>query len=648
MCPANAYSILVCRDRPRLDAAPVVVIPPSPIHRETHDRRHAGQKPRLDPRRSCRAGGPFGFRPRNRGRSMRRSMRWCRSSSVTDCSPSCACTKRGWKSSGSTAATPPPTRWVAARRSKARPGAGSCWTRGEVFVARTPDEVRDAFDDHALIFSLGIGSIMNVPIGYRGRRLGTMNISHEAGWFRDQDAAAGRLIASAARSGAAGKLTGRTLLPGSGVERVAAGGAWPEPELFRGPCAPRRGPSGRGAPDHRPDRPERRGQDHAVQLHFRRRAARFGNRALRRARHHELAARPHRLRRARPNVPDRARLSAASVSTRTCCCSAMRQPGERVSAAVLQRAPALRRESELIERAAAIAQRLNLARVLNDPAASLSGGQKKLLEIGRVLMARAEADPAGRAGRRRQPVVVARDRRSPARAGRRRVERAPDRASHGHDRAALRSRRGAGGGAESGRGHLRRAVAQRRGAGSLHGTAAMSLPPGAPRKWLAPAWREGAHRQGCPMSLLTVEGLVVGYGAADEVLKGVDFSVETGEIVGVIGPNGAGKSTLLKSIAGLLQARAREHPPQWRSHRRPRAARHQPPRRGLRAAGAERLSDDDGARESGDGRLHRSRGQPAQDRRGVRAVSHPGRAPAAWPRARCRAASARCWPWRWR
>ena len=64
------------------------------------------------------------------------------------------------------------------------------------------------------------------------------------------------------------------------------------------------------------------------------------------------------------------------------------QPGERVSAAVLHRAPALRRESLLIERAAAVAQRLNLTRVLNDPAASLSGGQKKLLEIGRVLMAR--------------------------------------------------------------------------------------------------------------------------------------------------------------------------------------------------------------------------------------------------------------------
>jgi GAF domain-containing protein len=77
---------------------------------------------------------------------------------------------------------------------------GTPWSRtvldkGEVFVARTPDEVRDAFDDHALIFSLGIGSIMNVPIGYRGRRLGTMNISHEAGWFRDPDEVAGRLIA---------------------------------------------------------------------------------------------------------------------------------------------------------------------------------------------------------------------------------------------------------------------------------------------------------------------------------------------------------------------------------------------------------------------------------------------------------------------
>jgi len=64
------------------------------------------------------------------------------------------------------------------------------------------------------------------------------------------------------------------------------------------------------------------------------------------------------------------------------------QPGERVAAALLRSTLAVRRESELIERAYSIAQRLNLARLLNDPASSLSGGQKKLLEIGRVLMAR--------------------------------------------------------------------------------------------------------------------------------------------------------------------------------------------------------------------------------------------------------------------
>ena len=64
-----------------------------------------------------------------------------------------------------------------------------------------------------------------------------------------------------------------------------------------------------------------------------------------------------------------------------------RQPGERVGAALLRLGAALRREGELVERAYAVARRLNLVRMLNDPAASLSGGQKKLLEIGRVLMA---------------------------------------------------------------------------------------------------------------------------------------------------------------------------------------------------------------------------------------------------------------------
>jgi ABC-type branched-subunit amino acid transport system ATPase component len=64
-----------------------------------------------------------------------------------------------------------------------------------------------------------------------------------------------------------------------------------------------------------------------------------------------------------------------------------RQPGERLYMALLRLASLSRRETELQERAFAVARRLNLTRVLNNPASDLSGGQKKLLEIGRVLMA---------------------------------------------------------------------------------------------------------------------------------------------------------------------------------------------------------------------------------------------------------------------
>ena len=55
------------------------------------------------------------------------------------------------------------------------------------------------------------------------------------------------------------------------------------------------------------------------------------------------------------------------------------------------------------------------------------------------------------------------------------------------------------------------------------------------------------------MSLLVASNVVAGYGAQDEILKGVDLVVAEDEVVCIIGPNGAGKSTLLKAIAGLLR-----------------------------------------------------------------------------------------------
>jgi branched-chain amino acid transport system ATP-binding protein/neutral amino acid transport system ATP-binding protein len=55
--------------------------------------------------------------------------------------------------------------------------------------------------------------------------------------------------------------------------------------------------------------------------------------------------------------------------------------------------------------------------------------------------------------------------------------------------------------------------------------------------------------------MLSVSNIVAGYGAHDEVLKGVGITVAEREMVVLIGPNGAGKSTLLKSIAGFLKPR---------------------------------------------------------------------------------------------
>jgi len=63
------------------------------------------------------------------------------------------------------------------------------------------------------------------------------------------------------------------------------------------------------------------------------------------------------------------------------------QPGEKIFQALLRTPSARAREDELMVKALAIAERLNLRRVIYNPAGKLSGGQKKLLEIGRALMA---------------------------------------------------------------------------------------------------------------------------------------------------------------------------------------------------------------------------------------------------------------------
>jgi len=52
------------------------------------------------------------------------------------------------------------------------------------------------------------------------------------------------------------------------------------------------------------------------------------------------------------------------------------------------------------------------------------------------------------------------------------------------------------------------------------------------------------------MAIIEVEGLRKSYGTR-EVLHGISFSVEPGQIVGVVGPNGSGKTTTVECIGGL-------------------------------------------------------------------------------------------------
>jgi branched-chain amino acid transport system ATP-binding protein len=59
------------------------------------------------------------------------------------------------------------------------------------------------------------------------------------------------------------------------------------------------------------------------------------------------------------------------------------------------------------------------------------------------------------------------------------------------------------------------------------------------------------------MALLDAHALVGGYGGAD-ILHGVSFAVDAGEIVVIIGPNGAGKSTAMKALFGLVKVREGE------------------------------------------------------------------------------------------
>ena len=55
------------------------------------------------------------------------------------------------------------------------------------------------------------------------------------------------------------------------------------------------------------------------------------------------------------------------------------------------------------------------------------------------------------------------------------------------------------------------------------------------------------------MTILRFDDIHRAYCRGKDVLKGVTFSMEPGEVVGLLGRNGAGKTTLLNIAIGILE-----------------------------------------------------------------------------------------------
>ena len=89
-----------------------------------------------------------------------------------------------------------PSTYPAGGRKQKKATAWADQVLGEmkVFRGTGPDDIRSAFDDHETILGLGLGSVLNIPVVFEGRCQGTMNLLHQAGWYRPDDERIGLLL----------------------------------------------------------------------------------------------------------------------------------------------------------------------------------------------------------------------------------------------------------------------------------------------------------------------------------------------------------------------------------------------------------------------------------------------------------------------
>jgi transcriptional regulator with GAF, ATPase, and Fis domain len=83
-----------------------------------------------------------------------------------------------------------PTPWTARVYGERRP-----------YIGRTAADIRASFPDAELILSLGCESVLNLPVVFDDRVLGTMNLLHEAGRYDEGDVPLGLLFAGLAVPG---------------------------------------------------------------------------------------------------------------------------------------------------------------------------------------------------------------------------------------------------------------------------------------------------------------------------------------------------------------------------------------------------------------------------------------------------------------
>ena len=67
--------------------------------------------------------------------------------------------------------------------------------KGLPFIGRNAEDIRSNFDDHEVIFGLGLESVLNVPIRICGRTIGTMNLLHQPEYYSSADLERGFIFA---------------------------------------------------------------------------------------------------------------------------------------------------------------------------------------------------------------------------------------------------------------------------------------------------------------------------------------------------------------------------------------------------------------------------------------------------------------------